>query len=282
MDAAKKVVGPGLYLRGQVDYGVIEGVNYSTLKHLAKSALQYRHVLENGVAESALMFRGTAAHVATLEPHRFIKEFAVFEGERRAGKAWEAFKAENDGKKLIKQSEFDTAMRIRDAVRSHPVALRYLRKGVAEATLVWDDPETGVRCKGRPDFITDDHYVVDLKSTADVTPFNFARIVYSKLYHMQSAMYFDGYESVIKRSPAGSVTIAVEQKEPHDVVVFVMDDETLGIGRDTYRHLLGKLTECEKARVWPGYSRDCEVTLRLPKYAYPDESDLESLGLEFE
>lgn len=282
MSAAENIIGPGLYLRGQVDYSAIEGVNYSTLKHLAKSPLQYRHVLENGTPDTANKFRGTAAHVAVLEPARFVKEFAVFDGPRRAGKAWEAFQSENAGRKILKEDEFEIAMAIRDAVRSHPIASKYLRKGVVEATLVWDDPETGVRCKGRPDFITDDHVVVDLKSTRDITPWNFGRDAYNMAYHVQAAFYCDGYEQISKRQDARSVIIAVEQKAPHDVIVYTLDDETLGIGRDAYRGMLGKLVECEKARSWPGYAFDSEMALRLPAYAMPDDGDIEALGLEFE
>lgn len=278
-DAAKKVLEPGLYLRGQVDYDAIDGVNYSTLKHIAKSPLQYQHALCRGFPDTPSKFRGTAAHVAVLEPSRFVKEFAVFDGPRRAGKAWEAFQAENAGRTILKEDEFETAMKIRDAVRSHPVAARYLRKGITEAALVWDDPETGVRCKGRPDFITDDHVIVDLKSTRDITPWSFGRDAYNMAYHVQAAFYSDGYEQVAKFQDVRAVIIAVEQRAPHDVVVYTLDDEVIGIGRDAYRGMLARLVECEKARDWPGYS-PVEVPLKLPAYAMPDESDLDALGLE--
>jgi exodeoxyribonuclease VIII len=282
MSAAEKltVVSPGIYLRGEVDYAAIEADNYSTIKHIARSPRQYLHVLENGTTDTTAKFRGTAGHVATLEPERFVREFAVFEGDRKAGKEWKAFEAEHAGKTIIKQAEFETAMAIRDAVRGDPLAAKYLRKGTVEPTLVWRDPETGLLCKGRPDFITHDHVVVDLKTTRDVTPWSFARDVANFAYHVQATFYCDGYEALVPMSRPRAVIIAVDSKAPHDVIVYTLDEEIMGAGRDAYRAMLSRLRECRRDGKWPGHANGIELALRLPAWATPDESDLDAIGLE--
>lgn len=285
--AATQLQGPRLYKRGEVDYASIDAVNFSTLKFMQKSPLHYRFACDNPRPATGPMRLGTAAHTAVLEPVRFLSDYAVFEPEegkkpRRGTAAWEAFAAANDGKELLKQPEFDAAMRMRDAVRSNVEAMRYLKRGDAEVTLVWQDKETGVWLKGRVDFLSLSvpDVIADLKTARDVSPWAF-QSAYAKLqYHMQAAMYADGLEAITGRA-AYHKCIAVESADPHDVVVYDVIGEPLELGRETYRDLLNKLVECRKNDEWPGTSAGAEVSLRLPAWAVPDESDdLADLGLE--
>lgn len=271
---------PGIYARGTVDYDAIDAVNYSTLKELARSPLHYRHRLDAPREQTKSMFRGSAAHTAILEPIEFMRRYVVFEGARRAGKAWEAFQEENAGKVILKEDEFNTAMAMRDAVQRCATAMAYLRRGQHEAALAWTDPETGIACKGRPDFVADDNTVVDVKTTRDPSPFWFQRDVARLQYHVQAAFYVDGLAQITRRE-SRAVIIAVESAPPHDVAVYRLpDDEVLGPGRDAYRAMLTKLAECRRDNRWPGVAGGFELTMTLPAWALPDESDLDALGLE--
>lgn len=284
--AASLIQEPRLYKRGEIDYASIDAVNFSTLKFMAKSPLHYRHALESPKAATTPMRLGTAAHTAVLEPARFITDYAVFEPEegkapRRGTKAWEAFAAANDGKELLKQPEFDAAMRMRDAVRGNVEAMRYLKRGDAEVTLVWQDKETGVWLKGRVDFISQSvaDVIADLKTARDVSPWAFQSAYAKMQYHVQAAMYADALESITGR-PTYHKCIAVESAEPHDVVVYDVIGEPLELGREVYRDLLTKLVECRKNDEWPGASAGAEVSLRLPAWATAEPDDLSDLGLE--
>jgi exodeoxyribonuclease VIII len=287
MTATALKLAPGLFRRGTIDYASIDAVNFSTLKYMQKSPLHYRHALESPRTATTPMRLGTAAHTAVLEPARFITDYAVFEPEegkapRRGTKAWDTFAAANDGKELLKQPEFNAAMRIRDAVRGNVEAMRYLRKGDAEVTLVWQDKETGLWLKGRVDFISQSvpDVIADLKTARDVSPWAFQSAYAKMQYHMQAAMYADGLEAILGR-PTYHKCIAVESAEPHDTVVYDVIGEPLELGREVYRDLLHKLVECRKNNEWPGASAGAEVSLRLPAWAVPDESDdLGDLGLE--
>src|SRR3954468_23785885 len=95
-------VGPGLYLRGQIDYAAVKAVNFSTLKEMAVSPKRYRHRLKTPRQATRSMDLGTAAHTAILEPNRFMLDYALFEGKRRAGKEWKAFEAASGGKQIVK------------------------------------------------------------------------------------------------------------------------------------------------------------------------------------
>jgi hypothetical protein len=273
---------PGIYLRGELEYSAIDAINYSTLKEMAKSPKHYRHALKNGRVETAAMTKGTAAHIAVLEPERFATEYAVFEGKRRAGKAWEAFEAEatSKGRKILKEVDLDAAIRLRDAVRSDAVAAACFSGGHAEVTLVWQDEETGLMCKGRVDFLRNDNVISDLKTSRDVEPFWFGRDVARLQYHVQAAMYLDALETLTKKTAQFKV-VAVESAEPYDVVVYGLGEDVIGPGRDAYRTLLKRVAECRANNEWPGYASGIEMALTLPAWAAgAEEDDLAALGLE--
>lgn len=273
---------PGIYLRGQVDYDSIEAVNFSTLKHMARSPRHYLHVLKNGVPETASMGRGTAAHIAALEPERFALEYAIFTGKRRAGKAWDEFlaSATAEGKKVLKESQLEEALEIRDAVRGDAAASACLSNGHAEVAVVWRDEETGILCKGRVDFLRNDNVVSDLKIAADIAPFEFGKACARLQHHVQAAMYVDALEQVTKRRHESRI-VAVEAKRPHDVIVYTLGEDVLGPGRDAYRAMLRQLAECRANDEWLGLSRGLEMALSLPAWVTGDaEDDLSALGLE--
>lgn len=282
VSAAEKIIGPGLYLRGQVDYDSIDAANFSTIKHFGDSARHYRYRLRNPKPETIGQLKGTADHTAVLEPHKLFTEYALFEGKVRRGKKWDECKGANAGKRIIKQSELEQALAIRDAVRSDHVAMKYLEHGHAEVTLVWADRETGILCKARLDWVSDEHVIVDLKGTANASQWTFGAEAYRRQYHVQQAFYLDGYETLFPTTQPQSKILAVEYTPPHDSVVFNLPDEVLGIGRDAYRGYLNRLAECREAKAWPGRASGTEMDLMLPKYAWPDDGGLEELGLEME
>ena len=116
-------------------YRAAAGVNVSSLKELARSPLHYRYAKDNPNPTTSAMSLGTAAHCATLEPERFAAEFVTWTGGRRAGKEWDAFKADAEAAQrlILTEDERDTALAIAQAVRACPDAMVYLRHGHAEA-----------------------------------------------------------------------------------------------------------------------------------------------------
>jgi hypothetical protein len=249
--------------RGQ--YDALKRLSWSRLRLLEKSPAHYRH----GVGDDSSGFAlGTAAHMAVLEPERFAMEYVVYPG-RRAGKAWEAFEAEHlaQNKQILNQREYDAAIAIRNAVRSHSRATSYLRGGAAEQTLTWALGE--FECKGRADYIGD--AVVDLKSTKDGSPKAFAAACARYGYFGQAAWYSDGlFLATGKRKPF--VIVAVESSAPHVVTVYRVPDAVLAAGREQYLTLLGRLSYCMKNSFWGGYSEQEEIDLEIPQWVSTEEA----------
>lgn len=260
------------------DYVKIDAVNWSTLSSMRKSPLHYRHVLDHGRLATKEMLGGRATHSAVFEPDRFPIEYAVFDGPVRRGAAWQAFKAANPGRGILKIDEYERALAIRDAVRAHPEAMAYLAKGHAEQTLTWVDPITGLACKGRIDFVSDSKpAVLDLKTSREILLELFARTVLRLGYHTQSAFYADGWK-VSHGEELPSVIIAVESAAPYDVGVFRLDEDTVALGQEEYAGLLAKVSAHRALKTWPG-QYPLEMPLRLPPWAFGDD-DVSELGLE--
>src|SRR5437764_951763 len=98
---------------------------------------------------------GVAAHLAVLEPERQAQGIVVIEaGDYRTAKAREARDAARaEGKVPLLPYQFDIVRAIAGSIRAHPIACRAFAGGDAEVTLTWHDPETGVPCKARPDYL---------------------------------------------------------------------------------------------------------------------------------
>jgi hypothetical protein len=254
------------------EYVAAPGVNWSTLKEARKSLAHYRAACETTRADSAAMLMGRAAHTAVLEPDRFPLEYGVYTGGRRAGKDWEAFADANEGRTILKADEYGTALAIRDAVHAHPLARKLLaRKGVAEATLRWTDPGTGLPCKARPDWLTA-RALVDLKTTRDGDLWAFARTATKLGYHGQLAYYGEGVLQALGRKLQATYIIVAEQQPPFDVAVLKVPADVLDLGRELCRDLLTDVAEGYRTKKWPGRYPSLQ-TLELPEWAYGLMSD---------
>ena len=303
-----------------------KAANVSSLKRLGISPAHYVEYLERPPADKPEWVMGRATHCLTLEPQHFDQRYTVieekpskaggpewdaFEAGRavplpptiksRRGKAWEAFKAEQDeaGRVVLIRSEWDkcqawagylalvgdreilTAAQERDAramaeaVRNDAAAMRYLsapwaQTGV-ETPIEWVDASTGILCKGIPD-MTYPGTLVDLKTARDIDSRAMGRQAASLEYAAQLAFYHDGLIA-LGHEVEHVAMICVEKSRPHDVGVFTLDADDLAAGRDSYRGWLRTLAACRKSGKWPGRYNGLEQPLALPSwYLDPDDS----------
>lgn len=256
-------------------YEQIEAVNWSTLKHLRRSPLHYRHALTTESADTDALRLGRAVHTAVLEPDRFALEYAVWQGGRRAGAEWTAFQVAHEEQTILTLDQYQRACSIRDSVRSHPVAAPYLREGKAEQTIEWAHEKTKIRLKGRPDWISPTA-LVDLKTSRHAINYRlFATDVYRLGYHCQLAMYQAGIKATMGME-LPPVLIAVEPEPPHDVAVYLLDEDAIYAGAEEVDELLQALRECQQTGSWRGRYSSAQ-DLSLPRWAFPDEEDGEAI-----
>ena len=173
----------------------------------------------------------------------------------------------NPGRIVLSPEVWDQLHAMRDAVHNHPAAHALLTSvpGEAEKSVYWIDPITGVLCRCRPDWWREDWIIPDLKTTDDASPEGFAKSIANWRYDVQAAFYMDGIEQATGKRPKSFVFIAVEKKPPYGVGVYVLDSDSLELGRAQYQHDLRIYAECVRTGEWPGYG-DKIQTISLPAW----------------
>jgi len=271
------VIHPGMTY---AEYAGIDAVNWSRLKAMRVSPLQFHYELTNPPDADASHFRvGTAAHCRVLEPDSFSQRFVVFSGTRR-GKGWEAVKshAAATGVTVLSEDEATAALGAAASVLTNPHSSAILSAGLREVSITWEDEVTHFDCKGRIDFAGD--HMVDLKTTARIEPRAFATQAARLGYHAQFAFYLDGLRANGIANDKPPVLIAVQSALPHDVIVFTIPPHVLDAGRREYRRLLTKLYECAESNRWPGAAPNGPVVFELPRWAYENDYALIEADLE--
>ncbi len=214
----------------------------------------------------AMLF-GSAFHSFVLEPAKFQSEYLIApEIDRRTkdGKAhYELLLA--SGKQIISAGDMLEIQNMADAIQQHPIANQLLVGGKAEETFLYDIEE--IPCKCRPDYITDDGYIIDIKTTEDASEFNFGKSAYNYRYHVQSAFYVDGVVKSTDREINGFLFLAVEKSAPYNVAIYGTDEQTMELGRQEYLEDLHKYDRCRRNGDWIGYENIIKP-LSIPKWAY--------------
>lgn len=269
------------------DYHRHSAVSKSHLDQVARSPLHYwaRYLDPNRVEPepTPAMRLGTAVHTLTLEPDtwdaRYITAPAVDRRTKEGKARWAEFEAEAAGRELISVEDRVIVSRMAEAVWKHPAAAMLLNiAGKAETTWMWDDDASGLQCKCRPDWLTDDHgLIVDLKTTEDASPAGFRKSIANWRYHVQASWYLDGIERATGTRPEQFIFICVEKKPPHAVAVYAADFDMIVAGAKQARLDLDTLADCKAANAWPGYSDQIEM-ISLPAWMRPRPDGSMPLG----
>lgn len=252
-------------------YAELEGVNWSRLRAIRKSALHFRYKLQHPQDDEAKHLRiGSVTHAYLLEPETVERRFVVWTGKVRNGKKWDEFREEHAHQTILGPKEMEAGIGAAKAVLAHPIAGKLLVGGLREASFTWNDRETGLKCKARVDHTN--RYVTEVKTTAQLAPRLFENSATRIGYHGQLAFYGDGLrENGIAIDPEPRI-ICVESEAPHDVVVFRIPAFVVEEGRDLYRRLLKKLARCIETNEWPGRAEAEELVFTMPMWAL-DEDD---------
>ena len=257
------------------DYHRHPAIGKSHLDAVAKSPLhywaKYRDPQRRPDVPTAAMQLGSALHCLVLEPLRFAAEYVKAPDVDRRTKDGKARWAELEaaGANLLSAADWDLCHGMADGIRSHMAAARLMgRFGVPEVSLFWTDAQTELECKCRPDYLTDDGWIVDVKTTEDASPQAFAKSAWTYRYHVQAGWYLRGV-SQSGMTPRGFIFIAVEKKPPHAVAVYLADDVMVKAGLDEADRCLARIAESIETEHWPGYGHDVQV-LSLPSWAIKD------------
>lgn len=223
--------------------------------------------------ETTATEEGTATHAAILEPEHFEARFVRGPKDRRGNK-WTGAKdeAEAAGCTLLTEGVYDKTLRIRDAILAHEVAGRVMttQPSQAEVPFFWNDPDTGLLCKGLADkYINDPALLVDIKTktAGQAAPRQFAKAAADYGMHVQAAFYLDGWCHATGEAPAGFLILAVERDAPFAIAPYELPETAVEEGRMIYKKALRTVAYCLEVGEWPGYEPGVQM-LDLPYWAY--------------
>ena len=229
--------------------------------------------------QTAAMRLGALVHLAILEPDVFATQCRVapkVDRRTKEGKAIAAeFEAENADKIIITPDENEITDRIVEAVESSTKAKQLLsHDGDIETSIRWNDRESGMQCKCRPDKLRSCGLILDLKTTRDASPRGFARSCAALGYHRQAAWYLDGALANGIESP-GFAFIAVETSYPWTVAVYELDTEAVDLGRNENRTAIMQVRDCMRSGDWREPHEKRVNLLSLPKWSvYANEWEI--------
>lgn len=292
-DSAFHLLAPGVYDDvSEEQYFALPYASNSRLTLLKRSPAHMKADMEQPRQETEALFLGTAIHSAVLQPDEFARRYIVSGpceallksgdrkgepcgnngGSRHAG-AWFCGKhapdTAPDAAIALSPKQWDTCIGVRSSMYAHAKLRRMLlARGRAELTVIWDDRETGVRCKARVDRLVEDFdgVVLDLKSTTDARPEEFERTIFTRGYYRQLGLYQDGLAAhgiAMKHL----VIAACEKEAPFAVAGFRLSDGAADAGRDELRRLLRLYAECQQTGTWPAYAANIHE-LSLPAWAW--------------
>ena len=232
-------------------------VRFSHLKAYGRSAAHGLHARTVESEPTYAMERGTVVH-ALLFGNRKV---AGYPGAQRRGKEFDAFVAAHPDTEILTSAEFDKARRMADAVRASELAMSVLA-GVQEKTILfrW----MGLDCRATPD-VRGPNYLTELKCSASSDPVRFPWQALRMMYHAQ--MRFQ--KIACKEAIDDCFVVCVEDKEPHPVTVFRIEDRALEVGERLLMLWAERLKNSEASRQWPPY-----VTCVVPIDVQDEETEL--------
>lgn len=231
---------------------------------------------------------GKAAHDLVLLSDRWPDFYHVLpEGfSRAASKKFaleiaDADEAAASGLTVLRYEDAETVKAVAQAIADNPLALAALTNGESEVTLAWQDKETGVWLRARPDFLPKRRIIVpDLKfmAASHCSPEGFRKAIHNFGYHQSAAMYGDGIKAVFGEHPKNWLHVVVEKDAPHCVALYELPGEDIERGRWINRKAIRLFADCLSADRWPGYA-DEPMQVGLPGWARNSIDNDTSLAL---
>jgi len=250
------------------------------LKEFIDCPARYKYKYFDGGVEKEKqkdhMNLGHAVHTLALEPHLFDKTYYILpEGivRNKKHKAFQEQLKEANGRKIIRTEDLVNIEGMANSLKANKQALALLdAPGKIEASIFWTDPETGLKCRARPDFMRDDSLIVDLKMSYTAEPKLFQNTAFNMCYDVSAALTTRGYEALYGKKPDNYVFLVIEPEPPYIVEGYdafrPFEDGVsyLNVGNTRLNAALNRLVECKKTGHWPGYNNGIKP-LGIPYYA---------------
>ena len=219
-------------------------LSFSSLKAFSRSPLAFLDYKLGPRKETAAMNFGTLVHRAILEPEKYEQTTLIWDG-RRAGNKYLDFKEENADKDILTPKEAMDIRLIASRVLDHPYAGPMVRQ-CTQFEKPFTIEQCGVPHRGIIDGIGE-WFILDLKTTQNVSHRSLQRTIYDFKYYMQAAIYQRATE-IMGLDCSSYFVLAVESGAPHHVQVVELEPHYIARGHLEWERML------KSWKAWDGKS----------------------------
>lgn len=245
-------------------------ISSTSLRRILRSPYSFLAGQAAAVQETNAMNFGSAVHMALLEPEIFYNKYVVmppFEGIGSVKKRADWRLGLEKDAIILKQEEYNDLQEMINSVLRHKDACNILKNGKAEMSGYYADPETGIKCRIRPDFFCEGHMaLVDVKTTKSVEASEFSKAIWNYRYDFQCAMYCEGIRLITGKKVEYPLFIVLEKQPPFECAVYMADPGMLLKGEMDYRMALNRLRVCIDTQSWDTYQSRIQP-ISLPTWA---------------
>lgn len=296
------MIQPGIYTDLSIqDYNADADYVRSTLLKEAKRSLKQYHWAVSGLMpeKSGSHFDfGNAFELALMDSVEFERCVGVMPVEdfilksktadgkdAKNPKATKAYKdlesewlAANEGKYVIQDrgpESIETIHYMVDSCKQDPVISKLIEHTQYQLSLFWEDPQTGLRMKTRPDVCkVNKNVVLNIKTAEDASPRAFSQALAKYDYPLQACFEIQGcIQSGLMPSVDTYFWLVVEKSAPYNAVLYEFDQadiQSCMIELDFFKQ---KIADAQASGVWPGYSDQADnkygiLQARIPAYYF--------------
>jgi len=227
------------------EYFAHPALNQSSFKKFMVSPLNYKHFLDNPMKKTMAMTLGSMVHCHFLEPEEFSSRFSLFTGTKGMDtKQANEFRLNNPGKEIFSQQMHDQMVGMVACIKGHQLPAPSRREVVAISTIL------GIEVKAKADWIDDENWIWDLKTTANLDKWEYDS---RKLrYDVQAQWYMNAFSEI---EPQGFKWLVVGNSKPYDSRLFQAKTETLANATMDIIREMESFKVCQETDIWPGYPK---------------------------
>lgn len=214
------------------------------------------------IEQTEAIILGRAAHHLLLGENDFRKFFVERPTEAPDGRAWNGnnksckdwlANAALEGLTVLTANQIEQIKGMAKSLAAEPIVQGGILNGYVEVSLFWQDPETLIWLKSRPDVIPNDSGdVADLKCVADVSDDGISRGLGERGYHQQAALVGDAFRETLAMEMEHFTLVYVEQKKPHCARFDEVSPQDIAEGAAENRAALRLLKRALDTNYWPG------------------------------
>lgn len=279
---------PGIYPDATFEeYIEWNAFHKSMVSPALRSTAHLHHYIESEKKSSKAMDFGSLVDCLILEPKIFENDFVMIPEtyinskdkempwtlKSNSCRDWME-ETKNSGQTPYTREDYEKALLIAACCFDHKTANEWWKNSQKQVAIVWEDPDTGILCKGRIDILKENG-IYDLKTTSNASPFEFRRVFNNLLYHVQASMYSEGLATINGGELLPFGLIVAEADAPFCVATYIVGPESLVTGDNLFKRAIRKYKDY--LELGPtGYSNFAEE-INIPNWALLLEEETASV-----